>query len=347
MSTTSSSPISIPSPNPRAVIGGVNSNDDDSDNDDNNNVGDQCRSSSGSLFADLDGLTVGSLPSHYLRRGSMRRYQHHVAGEGFDAARQCVLGEPSGGGGRRSSPRGMLDGASSSSWAHPRAPYLSSRPHDRSLSSAMPMVRLPESAIRLHGSEAGGQGVQYYGSLRESGGFLDYCSRRQNSLPRQQQQQQQKRGNGIHDIDNNIDNAINDRGGNNSYSKRPPSMDDDTNNVSLLSTSITAIDVLTRIRQLSPTNQQQQQQQQQQHDNEQNNINIIRRSYDENRKQQHYSSSSSSSSTDNALSTIMSTNKLQWRDNDDDDDDDDDDDHLRRLKQQCNPDTEECFDFEL
>ena len=42
----------------------------------------------------------------------------------------------------------------------------------------------------------------------------------------------------------------------------------------------------------------------------------------------------------------MSTNKLQWRDNDDDDDDDDDD-HLRRLKQQCNPDTEECFDFEL
>ena len=91
MSTTSSSPISIPLPNPRVVIGGVNSYDDDSDND--NNEGDRRRppsSSSGDLLADLDGLTVGSLPSHYLRRGSgLRRRQHHVAGEGPRDRRLC------------------------------------------------------------------------------------------------------------------------------------------------------------------------------------------------------------------------------------------------------------------
>ena len=89
----STSPISIPSPNPRVVIGGVNSNDDDSDDSDNNdNERDRRRPSSSSgtsLFADLDGLTVGSLPSHYLRRGPRRRQHHVVAGEG---PRDVVVG---------------------------------------------------------------------------------------------------------------------------------------------------------------------------------------------------------------------------------------------------------------
>jgi hypothetical protein len=142
--------------------------------------GDDCRvlgGSSGLLSAALDGLTVGSLPSHLLRshRGgggvgggghaamarTRRRANDVVGGDGrrgYDDAHDDI----------RDDDRRFAIFPGPSSLPVPRAPFLSSRrwdvDADRRLSD-MPEVRLPESALTAisHGGPS-----LHCGSLRES-----------------------------------------------------------------------------------------------------------------------------------------------------------------------------------